>query len=259
MTASQTCALCLYRHSRAHLFTRGRKQKNPANVERRKIGADAAIMNPVANIIALKGASPHHHYHHLLTPPLLLLLPLLLLNPLPAAAAGPLHLFLPLLRTATGCFHSRHVCLSYGVVHFPLALPLIWRGPTKSTAFSYHLLCVVHLPPALPRYFAAGRTLQIFNLDLKEHNMPVDVPFWSWINETTVALVTETYVSRCTPLSACCHGLYCSPSFADVFVHCTPVVLGAPTQLRVCLHVYIHGHVSRTMATRHIYLHGHAC
>lgn len=24
--------------------------------------------------------------------------------------------------------------------------------------------------------------------------MPVDVPFWSWINETTVALVTETSV-----------------------------------------------------------------
>jgi hypothetical protein len=145
-------------------------------------------------------------------------------------------------------FTSHLLCPSYGVVL------------TQST---YHFLCVVHLPPALPRYFAAGRTLQIFNLDLKakmkEHNMPVDVPFWSWINETTVALVTETYVLRCTPLSACCHGLYCSPSFADVFVHCTTVVLGAPTQLRVCLHVYIHGHVSRTMATRHIYLHGHAC
>jgi hypothetical protein len=66
MTASQTCGNqpSVYdRHSHAHLFTRGRKQKNPANVERRKIGADAAIMNPVANIIALKGASPHHYHH----------------------------------------------------------------------------------------------------------------------------------------------------------------------------------------------------
>jgi hypothetical protein len=99
---------------------------------------------------------------------------------------------------------------------------MAWSLPSPLTTYcawstyqsTYHLLCVVHLPPALPRYFAAGRTLQIFNLDLKakmkEHNMPVDVPFWSWINETTVALVTETYVLRCTPLSACCHGLYCS-------------------------------------------------
>eukprot|EP00041_Stephanoeca_diplocostata_P026406 m.712062 g.712062 ORF g.712062 m.712062 type:complete len:1677 (+) comp22957_c0_seq1:116-5146(+) len=44
----------------------------------------------------------------------------------------------------------------------------------------------------------AGKTLQIFNLELKskmkEHAMPVEVVFWTWINQTTVAIVTEVAV-----------------------------------------------------------------
>jgi clathrin heavy chain len=44
----------------------------------------------------------------------------------------------------------------------------------------------------------AGKTLQIFNLEMKSkmkaHDMPVDVVFWTWINTKTVALVTETQV-----------------------------------------------------------------
>ncbi|GAV05648.1 hypothetical protein RvY_15748 [Ramazzottius varieornatus] len=44
----------------------------------------------------------------------------------------------------------------------------------------------------------SGRTLQIFNIEMKSkmkaHNMPEDVVFWKWINVNTVALVTETSV-----------------------------------------------------------------
>ncbi|XP_046840150.1 clathrin heavy chain 1-like [Xenia sp. Carnegie-2017] len=44
----------------------------------------------------------------------------------------------------------------------------------------------------------AGRTLQIFNIEMKSkmkaHNMTEDVTFWKWISVNTVALVTETAV-----------------------------------------------------------------
>eukprot|EP00053_Salpingoeca_punica_P012105 m.107985 g.107985 ORF g.107985 m.107985 type:complete len:1673 (-) comp15857_c0_seq1:337-5355(-) len=44
----------------------------------------------------------------------------------------------------------------------------------------------------------AGKTLQIFNLEMKAkmkaHTMPDEVIFWRWINLSTVALVTETAV-----------------------------------------------------------------
>eukprot|EP00039_Didymoeca_costata_P018242 m.332709 g.332709 ORF g.332709 m.332709 type:complete len:1698 (-) comp16994_c0_seq1:153-5246(-) len=44
----------------------------------------------------------------------------------------------------------------------------------------------------------SGTTLQIFNIDMKAkmkaHTMPEDVTFWTWINSTTVALVTNTSV-----------------------------------------------------------------
>jgi clathrin heavy chain len=43
---------------------------------------------------------------------------------------------------------------------------------------------------------AAGKTLQIFNIEMKSkmksHNMTDDVVFWKWISVNTVALVTET-------------------------------------------------------------------
>lgn len=46
--------------------------------------------------------------------------------------------------------------------------------------------------------FSAGRTLQIFNIEMKSkmkaHTMVEDVTFWKWINVNTLALVTETTV-----------------------------------------------------------------
>ncbi|CAB3996321.1 AChain A, PEPTIDE-IN-GROOVE INTERACTIONS LINK TARGET PROTEINS TO THE B-PROPELLER OF CLATHRIN, partial [Paramuricea clavata] len=44
----------------------------------------------------------------------------------------------------------------------------------------------------------AGRTLQIFNIEMKSkmkaHNMTEDVTFWKWISVNTVALVTDAAV-----------------------------------------------------------------
>lgn len=46
--------------------------------------------------------------------------------------------------------------------------------------------------------FLAGRTLQIFNIEMKSkmkaHNMTEDVTFWKWISVNTVALVTDAAV-----------------------------------------------------------------
>ena len=45
---------------------------------------------------------------------------------------------------------------------------------------------------------AAGRTLQIFNIEMKSkmkaHTMTEEVTFWKWINVNTIGLVTETTV-----------------------------------------------------------------
>ena len=47
-------------------------------------------------------------------------------------------------------------------------------------------------------FFPAGKTLQIFNIEMKSkmkaHAMPDDVIFWKWISLNTIALVTETSV-----------------------------------------------------------------
>jgi clathrin heavy chain len=44
----------------------------------------------------------------------------------------------------------------------------------------------------------AGRTLQIFNIEMKSkmkaHTMVEDVTFWKWISVNTVAMVTDTAV-----------------------------------------------------------------
>ncbi|RCN25299.1 clathrin propeller repeat-containing domain protein [Ancylostoma caninum] len=44
----------------------------------------------------------------------------------------------------------------------------------------------------------AGKTLQIFNIELKAkvkaHQNAEDIIFWKWINEKTIALVSETAV-----------------------------------------------------------------
>lgn len=47
-------------------------------------------------------------------------------------------------------------------------------------------------------FFVAGRTLQIFNIEMKSkmkaHTMVEDVTFWKWINVNTLALVTDSTV-----------------------------------------------------------------
>lgn len=46
--------------------------------------------------------------------------------------------------------------------------------------------------------FAAGRTLQIFNIETKQkvksHANNEDVVFWKWVSETTIGMVTEASV-----------------------------------------------------------------
>ena len=45
---------------------------------------------------------------------------------------------------------------------------------------------------------AAGKTLQIFNIEMKSkmksHSMTEEVTFWKWISVNTVALVTDNAV-----------------------------------------------------------------
>lgn len=58
-------------------------------------------------------------------------------------------------------------------------------------------ICVpVHYPATL--IFAAAKTLQIFNIEMKSkmkaHTMTDDVTFWKWISLNTVALVTDNAV-----------------------------------------------------------------
>ena len=71
-------------------------------------------------------------------------------------------------------------------------------------------LCVWLLSPLLPEcccsyilspllvFAAAGKNLQIFNIEMKSkmkaHQMTDDVIFWKWINLNTISLVTETTV-----------------------------------------------------------------
>ncbi|KAK6027190.1 clathrin propeller repeat-containing domain protein, partial [Ostertagia ostertagi] len=47
-------------------------------------------------------------------------------------------------------------------------------------------------------FFTAGKTLQIFNIELKAkvkaHQNAEEIIFWKWINEKTIALVSETAV-----------------------------------------------------------------
>ena len=47
-------------------------------------------------------------------------------------------------------------------------------------------------------FVAAGKTLQIFNIEMKSkmkaHTMTEEVVFWKWISVNTVAIATETAV-----------------------------------------------------------------
>jgi clathrin heavy chain len=53
-------------------------------------------------------------------------------------------------------------------------------------------------PPAIPLTLLAGRQLQVFNLATKSklgsHLMNEDVGFWTWINDSTLGLVTDREV-----------------------------------------------------------------
>ena len=46
--------------------------------------------------------------------------------------------------------------------------------------------------------FSAGKTLQIFNIEMKSkmkaHNMTEEVQFWKWISVNTIALATDNAV-----------------------------------------------------------------
>ena len=75
-------------------------------------------------------------------------------------------------------------------------LCVMWKG-TFMHQIWYNLLC---FPFPLSLFFlsSAGRTLQIFNIEMKSkmkaHTMVDDVTFWKWINVNTVALVTDSAV-----------------------------------------------------------------
>jgi clathrin heavy chain len=55
-------------------------------------------------------------------------------------------------------------------------------------------------PASDKAHTAAGRQLQVFNLATKQkvgsHLMNDDVPFWTWISDTTLGLVTERDVQH---------------------------------------------------------------
>ncbi len=57
---------------------------------------------------------------------------------------------------------------------------------------------MTHALSILDVSFAAQKTLQIFNIEMKSkmkaHAMTDDVIFWKWISLNTIALVTETSV-----------------------------------------------------------------
>ena len=54
------------------------------------------------------------------------------------------------------------------------------------------------LPNIFYRFITAGKTLQIFNIEMKSkvkaHTMSEEVVFWKWININTVAIITDTSV-----------------------------------------------------------------
>jgi len=66
------------------------------------------------------------------------------------------------------------------------------RRPIKADS------AIMHYSRQVIALKAQSRTLQIFDLKekkkLKSTTMSEDVPFWKWINETTLGLVTESSV-----------------------------------------------------------------
>ena len=59
-------------------------------------------------------------------------------------------------------------------------------------------LSLLSLSPLSLYFSPAGKSLQIFNIEMKSkmkaHQMVEDVTFWKWVNLNTISLVTETSV-----------------------------------------------------------------
>ena len=76
-----------------------------------------------------------------------------------------------------------------------------WTPPAKSLLWK-----VIHPGSdshrTEPRPFLAGKTLQIFNIELrsrmKTYNMTEDCTFWKWVNVNTIGIVTDKFVYHWT-------------------------------------------------------------
>lgn len=142
---------------------------NPADIQRRPISADSAIMNPVSKVIALKGACmaarPLGRRAHRS------MLPSRPARPAPDRVPVPP---VPDPRPALDTSRRR-----------PRALPPARSPPHRSPLSSLPL-------------GTAQNYLQIFNLEMKSKmksvQMPEPVVYWKWVSANTVALVTGTAV-----------------------------------------------------------------
>ncbi|KAJ1362594.1 Clathrin heavy chain [Parelaphostrongylus tenuis] len=72
------------------------------------------------------------------------------------------------------------------------------RRPTNPQRRPISADSVIMHPTAKIIALKSGKTLQIFNIELKAkvkaHQNSEDIIFWKWINEKTIALVSETAV-----------------------------------------------------------------
>ena len=63
---------------------------------------------------------------------------------------------------------------------------------------------------SISHFFTAGKTLQIFNIEMKSkmkaHTMTEDVVFWKWISVNTVAIATDTAVYHWSMEGGCVGG-----------------------------------------------------
>ena len=81
--------------------------------------------------------------------------------------------------------------------------------------YSINAHCSVVCINVLICFPVAGKTLQIFNIEMKSkmkaHTMTDEVIFWKWINLKTVALVTETSVYHWS-VEGTCFGIQIRPN-----------------------------------------------
>lgn len=140
---------------------------DPNNPTRRPISADSAIMNPKSKVIALKGRC------------------------------------LTLCKNWKLCSKvnnrepSSHSSFQVANLHASLNGQIDFCLSCRPSLYVI-FQSFVHKECFIFSYMTAGRTLQIFNIEMKSkmkaHTMVEDVTFWKWINVNTLALVTETTV-----------------------------------------------------------------